>query len=115
MIVSINGVLTTVEDARIDPRDRGFTLGDGVFETIAIRKGKAPRLQAHLNRLRSGLQAIGLTITQGDQDLASAIGDVLLANNTMDAAVRLTVSRGVGARGIVPPNPGTPTIVITAN
>ena len=63
--------------------------------------------------MRSGLQAIGLTITQGDQDLASAIGDVLLANNTMDAAVRLTVSRCVGARGIVPPNPGTPTIVIT--
>ena len=32
MKVSLNGTLVEADAARIDPRDRGFTLSDGVFE-----------------------------------------------------------------------------------
>ena len=35
MKISINGTITDDTAARIDPRDRGMTLSDGVFETIA--------------------------------------------------------------------------------
>ena len=115
MIVSINGVLTTAEDARIDPRDRGFTLGDGVFETIAVRRGAAPRLIAHLARLRHGLEVIGLPLVHDDQVLVDWMNDVLSAAGTTDAVLRVTVSRGRSERGIATPATTTPTVVISAN
>jgi branched-chain amino acid aminotransferase len=115
MIVSVNGVLSEADEARIDPRDRGFTLADGVFETIAVRRGAAPRLMAHLTRLREGLEVIGLTLNTTDQDLVDWMNEVLSANDTKDAALRLTVTRGKGERGIVPPANAQPTVLITAN
>jgi branched-chain amino acid aminotransferase len=113
MKISINGVITDGDAARIDPRDRGFTLSDGVFETIAVRNGQSARLARHFERLREGLAVLGMTLATDDVTLASWAADVLIANETVDAVVRVTVSRGVGARGIVPPDHPTPTIVIT--
>ena len=113
MKVSLNGVLVDAEDARIDPRDRGFTLGDGVFETIAVRRGKAPKLAAHLARLRNGLATIGLALPADDMTLGGWMADLLMDAGMADAALRLTVTRGIGARGIVPPASGHPTVLIS--
>ena len=40
MILWLNGNLVPAEEAQIDPRDRGFLLGDGVFETIRPQNGQ---------------------------------------------------------------------------
>ena len=32
----VNGELLPAGEAAVDPRDRGFTLGDGVFETMRV-------------------------------------------------------------------------------
>ena len=43
----------------IDPDERGFQYGDGVFETVAVRKGE-PRLWSHhVRRLERGCKRIG--------------------------------------------------------
>jgi branched-chain amino acid aminotransferase len=115
VIVSVNGVLGEMDAARIDPRDRGFTLGDGVFETIAVRRGASPRLGAHVARLRMGLQMIALDLENSDQELVDWMNALLSANNTKDAALRLTVTRGQGERGLVPPAHAKPTVLITCN
>lgn len=112
MKVSLNGVVCDADAARIDPRDRGFTLGDGVFETVAVRRGKAPKLAAHLARMRNGLATLGLALTVDDMTLAGWMADLLIDTAMTDAAVRLTVTRGMGARGIVPPASGNPTVLI---
>jgi len=65
--------------------------------------------------LREGLRVIGLELAQSDQSLVDAMNAVMAANKTKDAALRLTVSRGLGERGIVPPANPTPTVLITAN
>lgn len=44
--------LVSADEARIDPRDRGYTLGDGLFETMLSRQGRVPLLGEHLSRLR---------------------------------------------------------------
>ncbi len=48
MKVWLNGTLQDAEAARIAPTDRGFTLGDGLFETFKARDGAPLRLEAHL-------------------------------------------------------------------
>jgi branched-chain amino acid aminotransferase len=115
MKLSINGVIADAGAARIDPRDRGFTLSDGVFETIRVKRANAPKLAAHLSRLRQGLAVLKLPLAVDDMTLAGWMADLVITNLLADAVVRITVSRGVGERGIVPPEPPAPTVVITTS
>lgn len=100
--------------AHIAPSDRGFLLGDGVFETIAVRRGQGKRLNAHMARLKHDAEAIGLTLPWPDTSLVSWIEKVAQENDLQDAAVRVTISRGAGPRGLRPPAEAHPTALITA-
>ena len=104
-----------VEKAALDPRDRGFTLGDGLFETIRVRGGRALLLDLHLARLRTGAGRIGLSRVPDGETLSGAIRMTLEANGLSDAAVRLTVSRGVPAnRGLSSKPEPAPSLVVHA-
>jgi branched-chain amino acid aminotransferase len=116
-------------DGRIEPAggphlsafDRGFQLGDGVFETIRVRSDHPTELAEHLARLRGSADGLGIPlpadagarIEQGIVDLLAAEG---LDGPSGDASVRITVSRGVFlGRGLLPPGGDVaPTIVIQA-
>lgn len=115
MIVWIDGRLQEIEDLRIDPRDRGFTLGDGLYETIRVAGGQALRLDRHFKRLAAGLRLLDFPSIATDAAIADAIRAVLDANALADAAIRLTISRGPAARGIAPDPAGRPTIIVAAS
>ena len=66
MIVWLNIGLFDIGEARIDPADRGFTLGGGLFETIAVRSQKILRLEAHLARLKQACEVLQLPFPAGD-------------------------------------------------
>jgi branched-chain amino acid aminotransferase len=110
----LNGQLLPSAAIRIDPADRGFTLGDGVFETIRVDQGRAAYLARHLRRLRDGALVLDLPVPWSDRDLETAITAVTSAGNLEDAAVRITLSRGPAARGVLPAAVSTPTMLITA-
>jgi branched-chain amino acid aminotransferase len=112
--VWLNGCLTPSDEARIDPSDRGFTLGDGVFETIRARNGMPFHLARHLARLVEGARILGIPVPHSETALALAIEDVLRANGLDRAAVRLTLSRGPAPRGVLPTGDVRPTLLITA-
>lgn len=42
--------------------NRAFQYGDGIFETIWVRDGRAPLLEYHKRRIMSGAELLGLTI-----------------------------------------------------
>ena len=110
----LNGRLLEDGTAAIDPGDRGFTLGDGLFETIRASGGSACHLDRHFARLRRGAAVLDLPVPWADEAIAEAIAEVLAANRLTDAAIRVTLSRGPGARGVPPPAQPTPTLLITA-
>ena len=109
--VWLNGALLPAADARIDPADRGFTLGDGVFETIRAVAGKPAYLDRHLARLRHGAMVLGIEIPSTDDALETALHDVA---GGQDCALRLTLTRGPAPRGVLPSGPCQSTILITA-
>ncbi len=115
--VYLNGDLRAASDVGIDPRDRGFLLGDGVFETLRARSGHTERLDAHLARLRRGAAALSIPLPQRDAALADAIAAVLAENGLTSgtASLRITLSRGPGGRGLPPPDSVAPTLLITAS
>lgn len=113
MKVFWGGQLVAESKACVDFVDRGLTLGDGLFETIAVRDGRAARLNAHLIRLRDGADIIGLNVPLGDQELSAALQDVIDANGISEGILRLTLTRGPAPRGLLPPVPAQPSLLIT--
>ena len=97
--VWLNGRLERADQALLSVTDRGFQLGDGVFETIRVVGGRALELPAHLDRLRESARVLEIPLP-GDlaRCLAKAISDLCRANGLDDfgdrVAVRITASRG---------------------
>ncbi len=109
----LNEGLVSCNAARIDPLDRGFALGDGLFETMRVRDGEVIRFEEHLARLRNGAGVVGLSLRWTDAELVEAIAQTLSANELKEAFARLTVSRGVpSVRGLLPDKDAQPTLVI---
>lgn len=114
MIFWLNGEFSTKPKA-IDIADRGFLLGDGIFETILVVNGVPAFFDAHLNRLRAAMTALRLH-AEIDESFPSVILE-LAGRNMLDhglAAVRLTVSRGTGARGLLIPDETPPNSTLLA-
>ncbi|CAO3431274.1 aminotransferase class IV [Azospirillum endophyticum] len=114
MTIWLNGRLMSAAEARIDPADRGFTLGDGLFETIRIKDGVPRHLPLHLDRLDAGVDLLHLPLPYGAEELAEAMAALIEATGIADGVLRLTLSRGTGARGVLPPADAKPTLLMTA-
>ena len=110
MTVWLNGRLTV--NPAIDPSDRGFTLGDGLFETIRAIGGRPLHLKRHWRRLRAGAAVLEIAMPFSNLALSAAVRQ-LLAEGPAEASVRLTLTRGPAARGLLPDPHGTPTVLIT--
>ena len=111
----LNGKIAEEENTFIKPTDRGLTLGDGLFETIVAKNGELLKLEAHFARLRSGSKILQLPVPLTDEQLAEALLSVLKANNLTNAVLRLTLTRGLGERGIALPKNPVPTLLISAS
>jgi len=95
----INDALVPIVDAKISVLDHGFTVADGVFETLLISDGKVFALDRHLARLAKS--AAGLGISAPDAPAISAgITQVLEANPKIDfGRLRVTLTSGSGPLG----------------
>ncbi len=103
MIVHLNGQLLPRDSARVDPFDRGFLFGEGVYEglrSIAWRDStRIIGLASHIRRMRRGLDACGI-----DFDIARVgelSAELVGANNLRDAFVYWQITGGA-------PGPGDP-------
>jgi branched-chain amino acid aminotransferase len=112
--VWLNGGLVDAHGPHLNVTDRGFQLGDGLFETARARRGVTIELDEHLERLRAGCAVLGLNLAVSDDQLADGIAELLAAEEldadgrddgpVGDAAIRITVSRGpLERRGLLPP------------
>jgi 4-amino-4-deoxychorismate lyase len=91
----INGRDSTM----IDCRDRGLQYGDGVFETMRVRRGRVRLLEYHLERLDLGCRQLKITgpsaaILRRELKRAAALRS--------EAVLKLIVTRGPGRRGYRP-------------
>ena len=120
--VWVDGALLGRDEAHVSIFDRGFQLGDGIFETRRARRGVAIEIDEHLERLAESAGALELglppldTIRNGLAELLAAngldgaggggapgAGGGPVSDAPGDAAVRITVTRGRSfAGGLIP-------------
>jgi branched-chain amino acid aminotransferase len=92
------------------PLDRGLLLGDGLFETLRLYRGRPFRLDAHLARLRDGAGRVGIPVPP---DLNPRVDEVVRRWAGEDGALRILLTRGVGS-GLAPPSRPVPTLRVWA-
>jgi branched-subunit amino acid aminotransferase/4-amino-4-deoxychorismate lyase len=123
----LDGRLLPSDAAHISVYDRGFQLGDGIFEALRARRGVAIELAGHLARLHGSLAALAFELPFGDEVVAAGIDELLAAEgwdgagspdgieSPGDAVIRITVSRGFDPTRDVKPNAaGRATVAIQA-
>ena len=108
--VWVDGRILPADGPHLSVFDRGFQLGDGIFETLRVRGARATELAEHIARLRSSAAGLDIDLPSDlDEVLGVGIADLLVANGldgpAGDASVRITVSRGAyRGRGLLPPD-----------
>ncbi len=120
--VWVDGALLPAAGPHLSVADRGFQLGDGLFETLRAKGGRVTELAEHLARLRRSADGLAIELPADvEARLEAGIAALLAAEGldgpAGDASVRITVSRGSWAsRGLLPPIGEVliPTLVIQA-
>ncbi len=95
----------------VSPLDRGFCYGDGLFETLRVLHGRAPLWHRHMQRLAEGCARLQLPPPDVDV-LAQEVEKVSVGLEC--AIVRITITRGISARGYALPAETMPTRVVAA-
>ncbi|MBB6646329.1 aminotransferase class IV [Halobellus ruber] len=108
----VDGDLVPAAEASVSVRDRGFLYGDAVFETVRVYGGELFRWADHAERLADSAAAISLDHGLSPTELGARVTETLEANDLADAAVRLSITRGVGSGGLTPDPEVDPTVVI---
>ena len=119
--VWVDGELLPSTERHLSAFDRGFQLGDGIFETLRASGGRPTELPSTwpdcIDPRRALISACPPTSTTAWQTASTT----LLAADGLDgpdgdASIRITVSRGAyRARGVLPPDEVVPaTVVIQA-
>jgi branched-chain amino acid aminotransferase len=99
MIYWINGQLVSQDEAKVSALDHGFTVGDGVFETLLVRNGVPFALDLHLARLANSLAGMGLTNYDADAIKSGIAQVVAQITGSDDHRLRITVTSGAGPLG----------------
>ena len=111
-IVYINGLFWAIDKATISVLDRGFTYGDGLFETMRSYSGKIFRLERHLDRLFRSARSIFIDLPMTKNEIRSAINASIELNKLSNSIVRLTITRGEQDPGLNIDYSAPPTVVI---
>ncbi|AMB87946.1 4-amino-4-deoxychorismate lyase [Pseudomonas agarici] len=76
-------------------KDRGLAYGDGLFETIAVKAGRARLLERHLRRLVDGGQRLGMAVNH-----PLIRSELLVYSAAMgEGVLKLILTRGDSLRG----------------
>jgi branched-chain amino acid aminotransferase len=96
----------------LSSQDRGFLLGDGVFDTLAVHHNVPQLLDAHVARLVR--HAAMIHIAADAARIRQIILECIAQFSAPDCIIRTTLTRGIAARGLWPKEPSAPTLVCHA-
>lgn len=95
-LIAVDGRVSRPEDATMSPLDRGFLIGDAVFEVLVAFGSHILDLHRHIARLRMSAAMIDLPIPWSDEALAFELTTLAEQVSHPKKYLRLTVTRGVG-------------------
>lgn len=114
MTVWLNGNFLPKSEAAIPVNDRGFQYGDGIFETLEVRRGTPFLWHEHFSRFQDGARWLRLPLPLQEPELLHIVQELPERCGYDSAIVRITLTRGPGPRGYSPRGSGPPTLLLMA-
>lgn len=114
-LVYLGGAIVPRDRAAVSIDDRGFLLGDAVYEVIRVVQGRLVEPERHLRRLDRSVRETSLPAPR--LDLPRVAAELIRRNGLDDgeATIYAQVSRGAAPRQhAFPPGEIGPTVLVTA-
>lgn len=111
--VYLNGEYLPEEEAKVSIFDRGFVMGDAVYEVTSVLEGKILEFEGHLARLSRSMAELQMTGNLSREEWLEIHRQLIARNNLVDGMIYLQVSRGnAGDRDFHFPPAGTPPTIV---
>ncbi len=111
---SLNGVLSSVAEAKVSVLDRGFIFGDGIYEVVPAYGGRLFRFDEHMARLQRSLDKLRIANPHSAEAWLAAcrslVAQLRAQSDAPDQLVYIQVTRGVAPRDHVMPPGLQPTV-----
>ncbi|MGM0651595.1 MAG: D-amino acid aminotransferase [Bacillota bacterium] len=108
----IDGSYCNLDGARISIEDRGYLLGDGVYEVIRVYNGKPFYLDAHLERLKRSAGAVKIELPYKLSEIGSIVLDLVARSSCGEGYIYMQLTRGKAKRDHLFPPDTLPTLVM---
>ncbi|HEX3754182.1 MAG TPA: D-amino-acid transaminase [Rhizomicrobium sp.] len=114
-ITYVNGGYLRHGEACVHVEDRGFQLGDSIYEVCNISGGTLIDEVPHLDRMERSLREIGMAMPMDRGALKLVLREVVRRNRVQHGFIYMQVTRGTARRDhAVPDAPLRPNLVISA-
>ncbi len=96
--VYVNGQYVAEDQATVSIFDRGFLMGDAVYEVTAVLDGKLLDFDAHTRRLARSLGEVGIKAPADDATLLDIHRQLIERNQLQEGRIYMQISRGIAER-----------------
>lgn len=111
--VYLNGTYLPEEEAQVSIFDRGFVMGDAVYEVTCVLDGKLTEFDGHMARLERSLKELEMVCDITRDEWLEIHRKLIELNGIEEGGVYLQVTRGnAGDRDFHYPPAGTPPTVV---
>lgn len=111
-VVSVDGVISPLAEARVLATDHGFLFGDSIYEVVRTIGRRPVALAEHLERLRASANQTYLVLPWTDGEIAGRMRDAVAATDFPECYVRLAVTRGPGPMTLLPDDCFSPSMLV---
>jgi len=113
-IAYVDGQFLTHDFAVTHIEDRATQFGDGVYEVLAVVKGKLIDIELHFDRLDRSLRELEMAMSLSRAALKLILQEVVRLNRVIEGLCYLQVSRGSAPRNHSFPNKPSYSLIVTA-
>jgi D-alanine transaminase len=113
-VAYVSGRYLPHREASVHIEDRGYQFADGVYEVIAVERGRLVDEGLHLRRLERSLAELDITKPMPEAALRTVMREVLRRNRVQDGIIYIQMTRGVAPRDHAFPKDARTQVVMTA-
>lgn len=113
-IAYVNGRYVPHRDGAVHIEDRGFQFADGVYEVIAVHRGRLVDMGGHMERLERSLAEVRIAWPVARNALGFILAEVIRRNRVKSGMVYLQMTRGVAPRNFPFPKDTDGSLIVTS-
>ena len=106
--IYLDGQWLPEAEAKVSAFDRGFLMGDAIYEVTCVLDGALLDYPGHAARLRRSAAELQLTLPLDDDELLALHHEIVARNDMTSGMIYLQLSRGAAERDFAFPPEGTP-------